>query len=65
MNILVCMYVGYVCMYVRMLDGGGASGVSTPVPVTTDLSPFLSVTGLGAPLSSSLLKRRCISLQNE
>jgi len=26
---------------------------------------FLSVTGLGAPLSSSLLKRRYISLQNE
>src|SRR6218665_3660855 len=26
--------------------------------------PFLSVTGLGAPLSSSLLKRRYISLQN-
>ena len=26
---------------------------------------FLSVAGLGAPLSSSLLKRRYISLQNE
>jgi len=28
-------------------------------------SSFLSVAGLGAPLSSSLLKRRYISLQNE
>ena len=30
-----------------------------------DAPSFLSVAGLGAPLSSSLLKRRYISLQNE